>query len=247
MIENNTAWYKTWFDTPFYHTLYEDRNLSEAQFFLQNLIQHLPIKPQDCILDIACGRGRHALYLAAEGFRVTGIDLSPNSILYAQQEAKKRALDATFYVHDMRETTQEKVDVLLNIFTSIGYFEDVNDNTKALQAFYNSLVKGGIAVIDFLYVPWVQKHWIADEIVTKGNITFTLNRRILDGMIVKQNSISHDIKPYTFRERVRALTLSDFEQMCKTVGLRIAEIFGDYALNPFDTKTAKRLILVLQK
>jgi len=93
--------------------------------------------------------------LAAEGFRVTGIDLSPNSILYAQQEAKKRALDATFYVHDMRETTQEKVDVLLNIFTSIGYFEDVNDNTKALQAFYNSLVKGGIAVIDFLYVPWV--------------------------------------------------------------------------------------------
>lgn len=247
MMEDNAAWYKTWFDTPFYHTLYQDRNIAEAQFFLQNLIQHLPIKPQDRILDIACGRGRHALYLAAEGFLVTGIDLSPNSILYAQQEAKKRALDATFYVHDMRKTTQEKVDVVLNVFTSIGYFEDVADNTKALQAFYHSLVKGGVAVIDFLHVPQVKKHWVADEVVTKSDITFTLKRSFIDGWIEKNISFSHDGKAYTFTERVRALTLPDFEQMCHTVGFRIAKVFGDYALNPFDTETAKRLILVLQK
>lgn len=247
MTEDNAAWYETWFDTPFYHTLYQDRNIAEAQFFLQNLIQHLPVKPQDRILDIACGRGRHALYLAAEGFQVTGIDLSPNSILYAQQEAKKRALDATFYVHDMRKATDEKVNIVLNVFTSIGYFEDVADNTKALQAFYNSLAKEGLAVIDFLHVPHVKKYWVANEVVTKSGITFILKRSFIDGWIEKNISFTHGGKPYAFTERVRALTLSDFEQMCNSVGFRIIKVFGDYALNSFDTRYAKRLILVLQK
>jgi cyclopropane fatty-acyl-phospholipid synthase-like methyltransferase len=247
MMEDNPAWYKTWFDTPFYHTLYQDRNIEEAQFFLQNLIKNLSIKQSDHILDIACGRGRHALYLAEQGFQVTGIDLSPNSILYAQQAAKKEHLNATFYVHDMREATDEKVGVILNVFTSIGYFEDAKDNTKAIRAFYDSLVDGGVAIIDFLHVPQVKKHWVADEIVTKNDITFTLKRTFVDGWIEKHISFENKGKPHAFNERVRALELPDFEQICNSVGFKIAKVFGDYALTPFNPEIAERLIIVLQK
>ena len=247
MMEDNPAWYKTWFDTPFYHTLYQDRNIAEAQHFLQNLIENFPINPQDRIMDIACGRGRHALYLAEQGFQVTGTDLSPNSISYAQQEAKERNLNAKFYVHDMRQKAQEKVDVVLNVFTSIGYFDDTSDNTKAVQAFYDNLVDGGIAVIDFLHVPQVQKHWVSDEVVTRGNIEFTLKRTFENDWIKKDISFSYEGKAYAFSESVRALTRTDFEQICSKVGFRIAKVFGNYSLKPFDTKTAERLILVLQK
>lgn len=246
-MEDNPAWYKTWFDTPFYHTLYQDRNIAEAQHFLQNLVENLPIKPQDRIMDIACGRGRHALFLAEQGFQVTGTDLSPNSISYAQQEAKRRKLNAAFYVHDMRNKAQEKADVVLNVFTSIGYFEDVADNTKAIQAFYDNLVDGGIAVIDFLHVPQVKKNWVSDEVVTKGGIEFTLKRTFEKDWIKKDILFSHEGNAYAFTERVRALTRDDFEQICSTVGFHITKVFGNYSLKPFDTKTAERLILIVQK
>lgn len=246
-MEDNPAWYKTWFDTPFYHTLYQDRNIEEAQYFLQNLIKNIPIKSQDRVMDIACGRGRHALYLAKQGFQVTGVDLSPNSISYAQKEAEKEKLNATFYVHDMRNKAQEKVDVVLNVFTSIGYFEDEADNTKAIRAFYDNLVDGGIAVIDFLHVPHVKKNWVSDEAVTRSGIEFTLKRTFTDKWIEKNISFSHIGKAYTYNERVRALTHSDFERMCNDVGFRIKKVFGNYSLMPFENETAERLILVVQK
>jgi hypothetical protein len=147
----------------------------------------------------------------------------------------------------MRKATHDKVDVVLNVFTSIGYFEDAADNTKAIQAFYNNLVDGGLAVIDFLHVPQVKKHWVAEEIVTKSGIEFTLERSFSDGWIKKNISFSHDGKPYTFNERVRAFTLLEFEAMCNAVGFRIRNVYGDYSLNPFNNDSAKRLILVLQK
>ena len=246
-MDINPAWYETWFDTPFYHTLYQDRNIAEAEFFLQNLIKSLPISKHHSIMDIACGRGRHALYLAAQGFDVTGIDLSPNSISFAQHQAQERGLNSSFYVHDMRKAAHKPVDVVLNLFTSIGYFENTHDNTKAIQAFYNNLNPGGVAVIDFLHAPWVKKHWVSKETVTKGGIVFALQRKFEDGWIQKNISFDHKGKPHTFTEKVRALELTDFQQICQEVGFTINKIFGDYKLTPFNTETAERLILVLQK
>lgn len=247
MTEENPAWYKTWFDTPFYHILYQDRDIDEAQFFLQNLIKHLELEPNSTILDIACGRGRHTFYLASKGFKVTGTDLSPNSIAYAHNQARVKGVDAKFYVHDMREPAKQPADVVLNVFTSIGYFEDKEDNTKAIQAFYDSLVPGGIAVIDFLHLPWVKKHWVTNEVTVKGGITFNLKRSFSDGWIKKDIEFVHDGKPFSYSEHVAALELSDFEEMFEKVGFSIKNVFGNYNLTPFQAKTAERLILVVQK
>lgn len=246
-MEDNLAWYKTWFDTPYYHTLYQDRNIAEAQFFLQNLSNNLSLNSNHTILDVACGRGRHALYLAEQGFNVRGIDLSPNSIAYAQQEATTTAVNALFYVHDMRKAISEQVDVVLNLFTSIGYFENSIDNQKAIQAFYDNLVPGGVAVIDFLHLPWVKKHWVADEVVTKSGIAFTLKRSFSDGWIEKDISFVHEGTPFAFTERVAALELSDFKEIFDKIGFSLQNVFGDYSLRSFDEKTAERLIMIVQK
>lgn len=247
MTDDNAAWYQTWFDTPYYHILYQDRDVREAQFFIQNLIKHLRLTKTDNILDVACGRGRHALFLAAQGFNVTGIDLSPNSILYAQNEAAAKGINAQFYVHDMRKLTYKKADVLLNLFTSIGYFGDKQDNTKTIEAFYDSLSSGGIAVIDFLHVPLVKKQLIADEVVIKGGITFTINRIFKDGWIEKNISFTDKGTHFSYQERVAALELHYFKEVFEKVGFTIEHIFGDYSLKPFLTASAERLILVARK
>jgi cyclopropane fatty-acyl-phospholipid synthase-like methyltransferase len=247
MMEDNPAWYQTWFDTPYYHILYQDRDIAEATLFLQSLLAYLKLEQHQNILDIACGRGRHAIHLAEQGFSVTGIDLSPNSISFAQEEAKTKGLDAEFYVHDMREPARKQAALVLNLFTSIGYFEDKDDNLRAIQAFYESTAAGGHVVIDFLHAPSVKKSLVADEIVTKDGIQFTLKRTFKSGWIQKDISFHHKGQSYGFQERVAALELVDFKEMLEAVGFKVQEVFGDYNLNPFVSEAAERLILVARK
>ena len=86
------TWFADWFNSPYYHILYENRNEIEAQHFIDNLIIHLEIKKKSRLIDIACGKGRHATYFNNLGFDVVGLDLSENSIAIAKQNENKRLI-----------------------------------------------------------------------------------------------------------------------------------------------------------
>src|SRR5688572_19479368 len=93
------TWFKDWFNSPYYHQLYFQRDDAEAAAFIDKLIDHLQPSPRSMMLDVACGKGRHSIQLASKGYFVTGIDLSEDSII----EAKKFETDnLEFFVHDMR-------------------------------------------------------------------------------------------------------------------------------------------------
>ena len=99
MTKNTTQWYASWFDTPFYHILYKDRDYAEAENFMHNLTEYLNIPEGGKILDLACGKGRHSVYLNKIGYEVTGVDLSENSINHAKQfENKTLHFEGTRYV-----------------------------------------------------------------------------------------------------------------------------------------------------
>ena len=85
------AWYKDWFNSIYYHKLYFERDEKEADAFIQTLIGHLRPVPGSRMLDVACGKGRHSKILAALGFQVTGIDISPASIETSISSFTKRA------------------------------------------------------------------------------------------------------------------------------------------------------------
>src|SRR5690242_4168298 len=82
---SSREWYKEWFNSPFYHKLYFEHDEEEARKFIRKLIQCLQPKQGSRMLDVACGRGRHSIFLAEMGYDVTGIDLSEVSIAYAKQ------------------------------------------------------------------------------------------------------------------------------------------------------------------
>ena len=82
-------WYRDWFNSPYYHLLYFDRNETEARVFINRLLEYLHPPASASMLDIACGKGRHALAMAEKGFQVTGIDISPAMI----EEARKLEQD----------------------------------------------------------------------------------------------------------------------------------------------------------
>jgi SAM-dependent methyltransferase len=236
-------WYTSWFDTPYYHILYKDRNYREAQVFMDNLTHYLNLPENAKVLDLACGKGRHSIYLNQLGFTVLGADLSENSIAAANKNANEKL---QFKVHDMREPFEEKFDAIFNLFTSFGYFENDEDNLTTLIAIKESLSEYGFAVIDFMNVPNVIETLVPTETKTVDGIDFHITRYLKEGHIYKEIDFEDKGQKYHFTEKVKALTLKDFEELMEQAGIYLLDTFGDYKLKKFHKTESERLIMIFK-
>ena len=243
MAKDTADWFTSWFDTPFYHILYKDRDDTEAQLFMDNLTQYLNIPEGGTILDLACGKGRHSVYLNSLGYHVTGADLSENSIEYAKQFENS---SLHFEVHNMCQPFGKQFDAVFNMFTSFGYFEDEADNLKTIQAITANLTSFGFGVIDFMNSEHVIENLVPEEVKIVDGIAFNLKRSVQDGYIVKDILFEVDGKSYAYQERVRAFSLSDFENLFSEAGVYLLDVFGDYKLRKFDSKLSERLIMIFK-
>lgn len=239
-----SEWFFTWFDSPYYHILYRDRDAHEAEFFLQNLLNRFSIPKGASILDVACGKGRHSIFLHGKGFQVTGIDLSKSSIDFAKR-AEKQGLQ--FAVHDMRKPFQKGAfDYVLNLFTSFGYFDTDMENIEVLRASSLNLTSTGYFVLDFLNTAYTLKHLKRTELKQREHIDFIITREVRNGFIIKSIRFKdHDID-FFFQEKVKALYKSDFEKYFRESSLEIVYTFGNYALEPFNLIESPRLIFILK-
>jgi SAM-dependent methyltransferase len=238
------SWFESWFDTPFYHILYKSRNYQEAQLFIDNIEGYLSFQKTDKILDLACGKGRHSIYLHNKGYDVTGIDLSKNSINYANQFANEKL---HFFVHDMRESFRAReFDYVLNLFTSFGYFEDDNDNLKAVQAIAQNLKKGGRLVLDYMNSTKALKNLAAYYEKEVEGINFIITKSLENGFIVKNIDFEYEGQKHHFQERVKTLDFYDFHRYFEASGLFCEKAFGSYQLDDFDIEQSDRMIFVVR-
>ena len=243
MQKEANNWFASWFDTPYYHILYKDRNNDEAQLFMDTITNYLNLPEKAKILDLACGKGRHSIYLNQLGYNVTGADLSENSIA----EAKKAENETLHFVeHDMRKPFEEKFDAIFNLFTSFGYFENEEDNFTTLVAIKDSLSEYGFAVIDFMNVNQVIPNLIPNEIKTVQGIDFHIKRFHIDGHIYKEIDFEENGEKFHFTEKVRAFTLEDFENLMEKAGIFLLDVFGDYKLKKFHKTESERLIMIFK-
>jgi SAM-dependent methyltransferase len=241
----NKDWFKDWFNSPYYHLLYQSRNEEEAHQFIQRLIDRFALNSGLKIIDIACGKGRHSKFISSLGFDVTGIDLSDESIEYAKKDTSSTL---HFARHDMREVFKENYfDVALNLFTSFGYFENEDENKKAIQSMAANLVSNGYLVIDFLNVKKAISNLPVQEVKTFDGISFNINKFLANGYITKEIQFVDEEKHYNYTEYVKDIRLSQFQQYLKEAGLEILHTFGDYLLNTFDENKSDRLILICKK
>jgi len=238
-------WFETWFDTKYYHILYKNRDDREAHFFMNNLLVFLKVKRQAPILDLACGKGRHSIFLSKKGFQVTGVDLSPKSIEFAKHFETE---NLSFDVHDMRKVYPKKqFDYIFNLFTSFGYFEDDTENQNAITAMKEMLTANGVLVIDFLNAVKTKNNLVAKEQKTIDDITFNIERRVENNFIIKSIKFEDKGKYFSFEERVKALTINDYKVFFNNAGLKLKQIFGNFKLETFDENTSDRLIMILEK
>ena len=100
-------------------------------------------------LDLCCGPGRAAVALAERGFEVTGVDLTPYLLSKARRRARAAGVNVRFVRQDMRDfRSAERFDLVVSMFSSIGYFEDREDDRRVFRNAFASLRPGGKCVFE---------------------------------------------------------------------------------------------------
>ncbi|MEM8895126.1 MAG: methyltransferase domain-containing protein [Bacteroidota bacterium] len=242
---NRKEWFGDWFNSPYYHVLYSHRDHEEAQFFIDNFVNRIKADPNSKVLDIACGKGRHAIYLNRKGFDVTGIDLSPENI----REARRSANDhLKFDVHDMREVYAESAfDIGMNLFTSFGYFNTDEEHARAIRSIATSIRTGGHFLLDFLNPYVVINNLVEEETKNIDNISFNINKSYDGEFILKDIHFVHEEREFNYQEKVKAIRRVEFLKYFEQAGLEVEDIYGDYSLNTYSAEESDRLIFLTRK
>lgn len=241
------SWFKDWFNSPYYHLLYFNRDDREAASFIYKLIDYLQPAPGSKMLDVACGKGRHSVQLASKGFDVTGIDLSEDSIKEALKSEKE---NLHFYRHDMRLLFWiNYFDYAFNFFTSFGYFNTQRENDDAIRSIVKALKPGGIFVIDYLNVHFAEDHLVHQSEKQVEDVNFIITKWFDETHFYKKIMVEDENleAPLIHTERVAKFSLGDFNEMLSYQGMQVQEVFGDYNFGRYDVRKSPRMIIVARK
>lgn len=244
------TWFETWFDSPLYEHLYANRDDAEAAQLTSWIAEILPPAQYTDVLDMGCGRGRHALLLAKNGYRVTGVDLSPRAIEIAGKKALEKNIPGVrFVTGDMRTWQGGPFSGVCNLFTSFGYFEDDEENVRAIGNMQSNLREDGMLVMDYLNPEFVRRSLVPEETVAVGELTCRITRHIENDTVVKSLSFlaSTDTEAMTYRERVKLYGRDWFEAVFTGRGLTLQTIRGDYSGGRFDPAVSPRMVMVARK
>jgi ubiquinone/menaquinone biosynthesis C-methylase UbiE len=105
------------------------------------------------VLDVGCGTGEHAKHLrTAHGFAVDGLDLDPGLLTIARQKLPL----AQFFEADMSTfAVTQRYDVVMCLFSAIGYLQTLERVTAALTCFRRHLQPGGVVIVEPWFTPGV--------------------------------------------------------------------------------------------
>ena len=240
-------WFKDWFNSPYYHKLYFQRDEAEAAAFIDKLIDQLQPAPLSSMLDVACGKGRHAFHLSNKGFDVTGIDLSEDSILEAKEFETEHL---QFFLHDMRLPFWiNYFDYAFNFFTSFGYFKTRREHDNSIRTIAQSLKHNGVFIMDYLNVHYAEDHLMHKSEKQIDDVNYYITKWYDETHFFKKIVVEDDglEDPLEYTEKVAKFSLGDFTDMFAFQGLQIQEVYGDYAFNNYDVRKSPRLLMIARK
>ncbi len=245
-----TDWYRSWFNTKDYDNLYKHRDSDDARKVVGLLFKNIGLQKGARVLDLACGNGRHSALFAKKGFNTLGIDLAPKMIRQARKTY--RAPNLKFELGDMRRIGHRgEFDLVVNLFSSFGYFDKRSENVKVIKSVSASLKKGGYFYFDFLNSHYLEKNLKPFSFQKRGDETIIQLRYIRNKVSIKTILIFKDGRSKgsfrRFEERVRLFDAEDFNVIFKKYGLRILKRFGNYSGEQFKKTKSERLIILAQK
>jgi SAM-dependent methyltransferase len=211
----------------------------------------LALPPGGAVLDVACGRGRHAIGLARRGYRVTGVDFNPRYLALAEEDAAAAGTAVRWVAADMRELPFEgDFDGAYSFFTSFGYFSD-EENERALAGVARALRPGGRFLLDVTNRDSILTHpqqrlWtqLEDGSLLMEEVSLDLRRsQVRSRQIhITPSSGAQITKEFT----LRAYTCAELEALCARHGLAVREVWGGSDRSAYSTES-RRLVLLAER
>jgi len=216
---------------------------------VENIISLLEIKETDKILDLGCGPGRHSLEFARRGFNITGVDRTKAYLDNLKNKAKSENLKVKLIENDMRKFKKPlSYDIVLNLFTTFGYFENENENILVLKNIHSTLKKNGKFLIDIIGKEILSRIFRERDWYEEDGILYLEERKMddkwsrihnrwikIEGNNRKEYQLSHKI--------YSGIELSI---MLKDVGFSDIKLFGNLYGDPYN-HTAERLVVLAGK
>ncbi|HEY3609623.1 MAG TPA: class I SAM-dependent methyltransferase [Pseudonocardiaceae bacterium] len=246
------AWWSTTFEhergIERLHEQHPDATVRQA-----DLIEHeLALAPGGArVLDVACGTGRHAVALAARGHHVTCVDISSDYLAATRRRAQARGVDVELVHSDMRDLSalpRASFDAAINMYTSFGYFDRDEDNTRSLSAIAAVLRPGGRLLVDVINRDWFVRNHFPSEFADAPGTEFVIrDYEEVDGTIVLHQNVfdpEHSRLRWTCRPSgenradvvvdYRMYSLHELLAMIRHSGLTPVRTLGDYDGRPYD-------------
>jgi SAM-dependent methyltransferase len=240
-----TDWFRTAFGSE-YLALYAHRNEAEASQLTKLILHETAPAPGARVLDAPCGAGRHLRAFTEAGFSAWGFDLS-GTLLRAAQSAGTRPW--SFVRADLRAIPFKTAsfDLVVNLFSSLGYFSDDETNYAVLCRLVDLCKPGGWLVVDFMNSDYLRDHLEPEsERLLEDGTRVHDQRWITDApaRVNKQTTLAHaDGTLTTLEESVRLFSPAELRERLTRCGLVVEKEFGDYAGAAY-TPASKRIILM---
>ena len=141
-FEQADFWYR------FYDWMFPADSFEQAEAQIDN-IKKLLGRTSGTVLDLCCGPGRYSIPLKKAGFEVTGVDLQSFLLGKAREYASRQNATIEFVEDDMRNFKRvQAFDLILNMYSSFGYFRNFEEDRRVLENAYFSLKSDGQILLD---------------------------------------------------------------------------------------------------
>lgn len=244
MINEDEKWFAQWFNTPYYHDLYRNRNDIEAMQWMDRITSLIALKKDQPILDVCCGNGRHALHLEKAGFMSYGIDISPSNIAMAQGNSQ---FPERWRVGDARQFNWGfSFQLVTNLFTSFGYFDNLADHQNMMSQMLRHVAEEGYFIFDFLNASRVIRDLIQEE-THQGNLAdYHIHRIVENGRIFKNIRFTIDGIEKHYQESVFLFEPEPLMKWIVDEGFEVQYHLGDYHANAYH-QDSPRCIFVFKR
>lgn len=241
-------WWEEMFDDDYLRSI-KQPTAAQIKAEVDFIDEHLGLREDALILDLACGDGRHTIGLTQRGYRVIGFDLSLAMMARAQEEAELAGQKINFLHGDMRDLNFEnKFDGIFLWGMSFGYFDE-EKNLAVLQRIYRALRPGGVLLLDICNRDFIAPRQ-PNMVWFEGDGTICMDETNLDSITsrlkVKRTLMLEDGRTRELDYSIRLYSLHELGKLLRDVGFKVLEVSGQIATPGvfFGSESPRCIVLV---
>ncbi len=252
MAEKKTEWFENEnFWNNYGPIMFDAKRWAEAPAVAEAVCRIAGLSKGAKILDAGCGPGRISVELALRGLDVTGVDLIQSELDAAAETAADENVDLELIRADLRTfKSEKKFDCAVNLYTSFGYCDTIEEDAQILKSIYESLKDSGYFILENLSRETAIMNFTEGEWFERAGKTVLTQFEVVgawEGLRSRWILIDNETGGRIDHEFVQRLySAVELKRIMLGIGFKSVEIYGNYDFSPYN-QNAKTMVIVARK